>query len=127
MQPDFLTLADILQIHENQIERYGGEAGVRDVGLLQSAIAAPQAGFGGKLLHDDIYKMAAAYLFHIVKNHPFVDGNKRTGTTAAIVFLAMNEIKLDADEEAFADLVIAVASGKAGKAAVAEFIRENVG
>ncbi len=124
--PEFLTLEEILRLHHYQIERYGGDPGIRDLKLLLSAIAVPQAGFAGKFLHDDIIEMAAAYLFHIVKNHPFVDGNKRTGTAAAITFLAVNGVELDADEKALANIVIAVASGKADKAAVAEFIRNNL-
>lgn len=70
-----LTLEEVLELHQDMIERYGGSDSVRDRGLLASAIAAPQAGFGGEYLRSDIYQMAAAYLFHITKNQPFVDGN----------------------------------------------------
>ena len=86
MDPAFLTLAEVLEIQRDQLYRYGGEAGVRDMGLLKSALAAPMASFGGRFLHQDIFEMAAAYLFHVVKNHPFIDGNKRTGAVAFIVF-----------------------------------------
>lgn len=86
----FLELADILDIHQDQIERYGGAPGIRDLNLLQSAAAMPEASFGGVYLHSSIHEMAAAYLFHIVQNHPFTDGNKRTGTVAAVVFLKLN-------------------------------------
>ena len=79
MQPVFLDIERIRQTHVNLIEHYGGAEGVRDVGLLQSAIAMPQASFGGEFLHKDLFEIAAAYLYHIVQNHPFVDGNKRTG------------------------------------------------
>ena len=79
MNPIFLSLAEVLEIHRDQIERYGGDPGIRDLDLLQSALAIPAAGFGGQYLHNDLYEMAAAYLFHITQNHPFVDGNKRTG------------------------------------------------
>jgi death-on-curing protein len=123
--PVFLSLAEVLEIHRDQIERYGGHAGLRDLGLLQSALAMPAAGFGGRYLHSDLLEMAAAYLFHIVQNHPFIDGNKRTGTVAAIVFLALNGIELQADETQLEQLVIDVAKGKAGKSGVADFLRKN--
>src|SRR5437879_5621549 len=98
MATDFLTVADILGLHERLIEVYGGQPGVRDHGLLESAVAMPQFTFGGAPLHDDIFSMAAAYLFHIVKNHPFLDGNKRAGTAAAIVFLELNGVTLTVDQ-----------------------------
>ena len=113
------------RVHQDQIERYGGESGLRDVGLLQSAAATPAAGFGGRYLHEDLFEMAAAYLFHIVRNHPFVDGNKRVGAVAALVFLLLNEVEVDADEEEFEQAVLAVAEGKWDKPMVAEFLRER--
>lgn len=125
MEPVFLTVPMVLRIHEDQIQRYGGSPGVRDMGLLESAVAMPQAGFGGQYLHTDIFEMAAATLFHIVKNHPFVDGNKRAGAMAAYAFLGLNGTGLDAPETAFGDLVLAVAEGKASKSAVAEFFRKH--
>ncbi|MBI3855807.1 MAG: Fic family protein, partial [Planctomycetes bacterium] len=73
----FLSTESVQRIHEDQIQRYGGSLGIRDMGLLESAVAMPQAGSGGQYFHTDLYEMAAAYLFHLVKNHPFVDGNKR--------------------------------------------------
>ncbi len=125
MRPTFLGLHEVLAIHRDQIERYGGSAEIRDVGLLQSALAMPKAGFGGRYLHADVFEMAAAYLFHIVRNHPFVDGNKRTGAVAAVVFLALNGVEFDAAERAFEGLVRAVAEGKAGKDKAAEFFRRS--
>lgn len=77
MRPLFLDRDRVLRTHMSLIERYGGSAGLRDVGLLHSAIAMPQASFGGEFLHKDVFEMASAYLFHIVQNHPFFDGNKR--------------------------------------------------
>ncbi len=123
MDPVFLDLDEVVSIHLDQIERYGGSPGTRDVGLLQSAVATAPAGSGGGYLHTDIYEMAAAYLFHIIRNHPFVDGNKRTGAVAAVVFLAMNSIEFHADEESFEAMVRSVAEGNAGKAEAAEFFR----
>ena len=125
MKPLFLELDEILAIHRDQIERYGGSQGVRDMGLLQSALAMPQASFGGQFLHDDLHIMAAAYLYHLTQNHPFVDGNKRVGTVAAVLFLDLNGIVLDADEDDFEQLVLSVAQGKADKAAIAAYLRAN--
>jgi hypothetical protein len=77
MEIEFLRVDDVLGMHEDQIERYGGSPELRDPGLLSSAVETPRATFGGRLLHETLFDMAAAYLFHIVQNHPFVDGNKR--------------------------------------------------
>ena len=125
MAISFLGLDEIVRIHQDQIERYGGSDGIRDVAILQSAIGQPSAGFSGGYLHEDIYAMAAAYLYHIVRNHPFVDGNKRTGAVAAVVFLALNDIILEADEAEFEAVVLDVAEGSINKNAVADFLRRN--
>ncbi len=119
----FLDLDRVMRTHRSLIEAYGGSDGVRDVGLLHSAIAMPQASFGGQFLHKDVFEMAAAYLYHIVQNHPFIDGNKRTGAATAIIFLAMNNIEIDADEDGLVELTLAVACGDAGKSEIAEFFR----
>jgi prophage maintenance system killer protein len=79
MDPVFLSIDEVLEIHLQQIERYGGSAGLRDAAGLESAVATPQATFGGEFLHSSIPAMAAAHLFHLCLNHAFVDGNKRTG------------------------------------------------
>src|SRR5438046_3544091 len=99
MEPVFLSLDEILEIHDQQIERYGGSAGLRDAAGLESAAATPQATFGGEFLHTSIPSMAAAYLFHLCQNHPFIDGNKRVGANAAITFLLMNNEAPTFDEE----------------------------
>ena len=125
MNPTFLTPAEVLQIHRDQIELYGGDPGIRDLGLLQSALAMPAAGFGGRFVHGDLYEMAAAYLFHIIQNHPFVDGNKRTGVVAALVFLALNDVIIDVEEDVFESVVWAVAKGEAAKATLSEFFRKH--
>ena len=74
----FLTLAEVIEIHTDQIKRYGGTDAIRDMGLLSSAVAMPYASFHDTFLHADIFEMAAAYAFHVSQNHPFIDGNKRT-------------------------------------------------
>lgn len=126
-EPVFLGLDEVLEIHNDQIKRYGGIPGARDIGLLKSAIAMPAACFGGDYLHTDIYEMAAAYLYHIVRNHPFVDGNKRTGAVASVVFLLMNGIEVNAEEGSFERMVLSAAEGKIDKAAIAQFFRNNSG
>ena len=126
MLPSFLSLAEVVAIHSDQIERYGGAPGVRDWGLLKSAVAMPAATFDGTYLHADLTSMAAAYLFHLVQNHAFVDGNKRVGAVATAVFLALNDGNLVADEDEYAELVISVARGETSKSDIAEFFREKV-
>ena len=123
--PDYLSVEDVLLLHADQIELYGGEHGVRNMGLLDSAVAQPQSSFGGQNLHEYPFEMAAAYLFHIVQNHPFLDGNKRAGTVAALVFLELNGIEIEAPQGSLYDLTIAVATGNADKAQIAEFFRTH--
>lgn len=115
MEPVFLSLDEVLEIQEQQIERYGGSPGLRDAAGLESAIATPQATFGGEFLHASIPAMAAAYLFHLCQNHPFLDGNKRVGVNAAITFLLMNNWEPTFDEEELVEVVLSVASGRLGK------------
>jgi len=124
MQPFFLDLDRVFRIHRSLIEAYGGIEGVRVIGLLHSAIAMPQASFEGAFLHRDLFEMAAAYLYHITQNHPFLDGNKRTGAAAAIVFLAINDVELESDEDAFVELTMNVAQGQTGKQEIAAFFRK---
>ena len=124
-EPVFLSLYEVIHIHRDQIERYGGRPGIRDIELLQSAVAMPCAGVGKEYVHTNIYEMAAAYLFHIIGNHPFIDGNKRTGAVAAVVFLMMNGIELRADERGFEAMVRSVAEGRMKKAEIAQFLRKH--
>ena len=121
----FLTLDDIIESHQNQIETYGGSHGIRDIGLLESAIAQPEASFDGQYLHADIFEMAAAYLYHLVMNHPFVDGNKRVGLEAALIFLEINNENLSASDEELVDLVLKTTAGQVGKREIAEFFRSH--
>lgn len=123
-EPVFLSLARVMIIHTDQIGRYGGTDGVRDMTLLQSALAQPEAGFGGQWLHADLFEMAAAYAFHICKNHPFLDGNKRTALVAALVFLGMNGIFFSCPQEVFLEVMLSVAGGKMNKAELAQVFRD---
>jgi len=121
----FLSLAEVLAIHEDMIRRYGGSFGLRDLPLLESAVGMPQATFGGQYLHDEIPAMAAAYCFHLVANHPFIDGNKRVGAAAASVFLEMNEWVLEADNASYSKFVLGVASGSIDKRAATVFFEQH--
>lgn len=121
----FLDIDDVLLIHADQIARYGGNAAIRDKGLLESAVAMPRASFTGQFAHPDLYAMAAAYLYHIVMNHPFIDGNKRTGMVCAIVFLELNGIHVKPDHKAVVDFVLALALGKKNKHQAAAFLRSH--
>lgn len=123
MTVDHLTVEDVLAIHADQVARYGGGAGVRDVGLLESAVLAAQASFEGRSPHADIFDMAAAYLYHLVQNHPFIDGNKRTGAAAALVFLDINDVEIDTSDEDLYTMVMGVASGVVSRAQVSAFFR----
>ncbi len=125
-EPTFLTLDEVLALQADQIDRYGGSKGLRDLGLLESAVAAPRATYGDALLHPTLPEMAAAYLFHLVQNHPFVDGNKRVGLATAIAFLGLNDLWLDAEEDELVALVLGVANGRVGKAEVAVFLNQHV-
>lgn len=120
----FLSLSEALEIHQDQVTRYGGSLGVRDLDLLKSALGMPSATFGGEFLHTDIFEMAAAYLFHIVKNHPFIDGNKRVGAVATLVFLMLNGYELTVPQDKFAEMVLSVATGELDKTDVTVFIRK---
>ncbi len=120
MEPLFLTLDEMVEIHSQQIENYGGSDGLRDPAALESATATPMATYDGHYLHPTVPAMAAAYLFHVCQNHPFVDGNKRTGANAAVTFLIMNDWDLDFSEDEFADLVLSVAAGAISKPALTD-------
>lgn len=122
----FLEIEEVLALHEDQIARYGGGSGLRDLGLLESAVATPSATFDGELLHATPPEMAAAYLFHLAQNHPFVDGNKRVAAAATFMFLFLNGLELSCTEDEFVDLVMGVASGVRTKAAAAVFLAEHV-
>lgn len=121
----FFTLEEVLDIHKQQIALYGGEIGLRDRGLLESALAMPQSMYSGKYLHEDLFQMAAAYLFHLVQNHPFLDGNKRTGTVLAYVFLKLNGFHLTAAPDELESVVLDVACGLCDKTQLADFFRKN--
>jgi death on curing protein len=121
----FLTFDEVLAIHAHQIRRYAGSAGIRDVGLLESALAMPRATFGSEELHPTLSEKGAAYLFHLVKNHPFVDGNKRVGLAVCLVFLELNGLSVRASDDELVDMVVGVARSDVGKPDVAVFLKKR--
>jgi len=121
--PVFLTLAEVLKFHTRQLEQFGGADGVRDMALLESALAQPESGFGGHWFHADIFEMAAAYAFHICKNHPFFDGNKRTALDAALVFLELNGVSI-LENKNLIRIMLSVAEGKMSKKELAKVFRD---
>lgn len=122
----FLGLDEILSLHAEQIEVYGGAPGVRDLNLLESAAATPGASFEGRYLHATLPEMGAAYLFHLAQNHPFVDGNKRAAAAAMFIFLWVNGLELACDEDELVDLTLGIAAGKVTKAEAAVFVAAHV-
>lgn len=107
----YLTIEDLLEIHKSVVENTGGAEGIRSIPLLDSAVARPQATFGGVDLYPTLSEKAAALLHSVISNHPFVDGNKRTGFTAMDVFLRLNGFQLTTGEDEKYDFVISVATG----------------
>ena len=122
----FLNIEQVLELHADAIREYGGDAGIRDRGLLESAVAQPKSTYGGEYLHADIAEMAAAYVYHLAMNHALVDGNKRIAAYAAGVFLDLNGYSLACDESQYEELILAVARGECAKAGVADFFRAQV-
>lgn len=123
----FLAVEDVLFLHADTIGIDGGSPGVRDHGLLDAAVAMPRQQFGGTFLHEDLPAMAAAYLFHIAQNHPFVDGNKRVAVLAALVFLHVNGIEKLPAPQALEVVTRQVAAGGLSKDALTLWLRAHIG
>ncbi len=125
--PVVFRSVDVVQkIHRRVIEEFGGDPGLRDRGLLESAVAMPQSTFGGVDLHVGLPEKAAAYHFHLCANHPFIDGNKRVAVAAAEVFLLINGHELSASDHDVEDLTLGVAAGRLSKDQVIEFFAKFV-
>ena len=122
--PIFLRVDQVMSLHQRQLARFGGGSGIRDLGLLESAVAQPEASFGGDYAHAGLYAMAGAYLFHLVANHPFLDGNKRVGLLTSLTFLHLNGHRLLHGSDALYELTMGIADGRIDKAtATAELER----
>ena len=125
--PTFLSLEDVLEMHAASLRRWGGTEGVRDQHALESAIGMPQQTFGDEYLHDDIFSMAAAYAFHIGEAQAFLDGNKRTGVLAAVIFLDINDIRIVEQDDLVYLAMIEIAERKRTKGELANLLRELAG
>ena len=121
--PRFLSLDNVLALHRDTMQQEGGATGIRDLALLESAVMMPQQQFGGAWLHPDLAAMAAAYLFHIARNHPFIDGNKRVAAMAAFVCLGINGVDLLASPDTLESTVLAVAAGTLSKRDLTDWLR----
>jgi death-on-curing protein len=122
----YLTLNEILQLHERIIEQSGGSYGVRDIGALESAIAQPRVTFGGSDLYPTIADKASAVCYSLIQNHPFVDGNKRVGHAAMETFLVLNGHEIDALVDEQERIVLAVAAGRLGRDEFTEWVRSHI-
>jgi death-on-curing protein len=122
--PYFFSVTEVLDFHMEQINLYGGEHGVRDMGLLESAVAMPMSGFGESRFHSFPFEMAAAYLFHIVQDHPFIDGNKRTGLATCLYFLELHEVEIAVDPNELEQFIRSVAAGQVRKPEIAAFLEK---
>ena len=119
----FLSLEDVLDLHDDQLRLFGGAAGIRDHNALESAVAMPASTFDGAFLHGDLFLMAAAYAFHLAENQPFLDGNKRTALNAALVFLDINGwIIVDPDNRLY-EAMIAVSARQLDKLGLSNLLR----
>lgn len=125
MSPIFLTLAEILEFHDEMIRDFGGSPGVRDLALAESAVAMPQAGMGGEFFHAFPFEMAAAYAYHIAQNHPFIDGNKRTAFSSALTFLEVNGYAVLGGEAELEAATREIASGKLDKKGFAVLLEKT--
>jgi death on curing protein len=121
-----LKVEIVQEIHAEAIARFGGSEGLRDLTLLESAVAAPQASFGGKSPYADLVEIAGAYLFYLCRNHPFIDGNKRAALGACIVFLRLNGIEPAPDEPEWEELTLGVASGELDREQATKRLRKLV-
>lgn len=121
----YLALIEVLELHRKILEQSGGALGIRDVGLLESAIAQPRMTFGREELYPSLLEKAAALGFSIIMNHPFIDGNKRTGHAETETFLVLNGLEINASVDEQERMVLAIASGESGREAFVEWLQRN--
>jgi death-on-curing protein len=122
----YLTITHVLRIHARSIEKFGGDPAIRDLGLLESAVAQPRAFFGGTDLYPDLAEKVAALVFSLVRNHPFADGNKRTGYGAMLMFLSRNGYQLDGTEAEHEGIFMRLAAGDLDRDALLPWIRGRI-
>ena len=125
MATRFIPNGIVATIHSDLLQRYGGRPGLRDPGLLDSALAHPKMTVGGKFVHKTLFDKAAAYGFHVCKNHPFVDGNKRVAFVLTDIFLQKNGWEITANEEEAYSMMMSLAAGKLSKAHLCQWLKEH--
>jgi len=122
---NYIRFEEVIDFHDRLIKKYGGHSGIRDLGLLISAINMPKQTFGGKDLHISVQEKALAYLYHIIKNHAFMDGNKRTGVFVFLVFLKRNNATYDFEGKELEEIAVAIADNKINKTDLAILFRKK--
>lgn len=125
-EPIFITVEEVLELHRTSVDKYGGSHGLKDAGLLESAVMAPQQTFGGDFLYPDLASMAAALWHGLVMNHPFIDGNKRIGLRAADVFLMYNKFEIVGETRELVELTIKMTMGEVSREDLVEFVRSHM-
>ena len=125
MQTIYLTFEQVILIHQDQIDRYGGSHGIRDLALLESAVFRPQSSFDQHELYPSFFEKAAALFHSLINNHAFVDGNKRTGTASLLIFLEINRYRLYCDQDALVKFVLDVIEKKLSIIDIATWIEEH--
>ena len=123
----YLTFAEVLELHQSVLERWGGAGGIRDLGILESALAQPRQSFGGQDLYPDLATKAAALCFSLVLNHPFIDGNKRIGHAAMETFLMVNDHELRAPVDEQERIMLDLAAGNFTRDSFVEWVKQHTG
>jgi death-on-curing protein len=121
----YVTVKEVLRIHWRTIKTFGGLHGVRDLNLLESAVARPKAGFGDYEAYPDMFTKAAVLIYSLIKNHPFVDSNKRTGYASILLFLKRNEFRFHASEQELINFTIAIAAGERSEEEIANWLKSH--
>jgi len=122
----YLTISEVLEIHDRLIRQSGGASGLRDLGALESSVAQPRMTFDGEDLYPTISEKASALGFSLIQNHPFVDGNKRTGHAAAEIFLVMNGYQINAHVDEQENVILLVVAGEIGRASFSDWLRNHI-
>ncbi len=122
----YLSLEEVLLLHIKEIDRFGGSHGIRDRGLLLSAIAQAELSLFDELVYKTAYEVAATYAYHVIKNHPFIDGNKRIGILVAITFIGINGLHINTDNQELYNLAMDIAASKIDKEAVIKFFKDRI-
>jgi death-on-curing protein len=125
MHREFIPDEIVLTIHTDLLQRYGGQAGIREKSLLESAPAQPKMTFGGKYVHKTLFDKAAAYGYHLCMNHPFVDGNKRVAFILMDIFLQKNDYEIVAEEEEVYSMMMSLASGRISKVQLSLWLKKH--